>query len=186
MLVFNYLRFTQSSALKFSKYVDPVSKIVRLTCDAQLSPYDQRILSAYLRVLNIRDTYVNARLLISRRNSIAQSPLYGLVSNIFDGLYPAKCEIVRRGALLSWRSFDGVDQQSPSKLWRKDGRTVLVQDIKKRLLVSEQAAINHRVIQIRLRKEFHHVLIVVNEKARSLPQVFYRGKLRKLPLKLYK
>lgn len=187
VLVFNYLRLTQSDALRFSKFVESDAKTLRITSDVQLSPYDQRTVSAYLRVLQIRDSYVNARLLISRRNSIAQTPLYSLASNIFDGLYPAKCEVVRRGPKLSWRTFDGVDHQALSRLWRKSGRVVLLQDLKGRLLVSEQKSVNHRVIQIRLANPKHHVLIVVNEKARRrVPQVFYRGKLRRLPFKLYK
>ena len=181
------MRLVQRDALRFSRYEEPTSKLVRLSCDWQLSPYDQRIVSGYLRYFSIWDRYVNARLLISRRNSIAQRPLYGLVSNAFDALYPAKCEVTRRGRRLRWRTLDRVDKEAISQLANKAGRVVLVQDINRRLLISEQKSVHHRVIQIRLRELEHHVLIVVNEKSRSqLPEVFYEGKVRRLPLRVYK
>lgn len=181
------MRFTQSSALRFSHEYEPNSKILRVACNFELSPFNQRLVSGYMRILRFCDHYVNAYLFVSRRNSIAQSPLYGLVSNAFVDLYPAKCELVRRGPRLSWRTFDRVDREAISQLAYKAGRTVLVQDLKRRLLISEQKSVHHRVIQIRLRKVEHHVLIVVNEKSRrKLPQVFYNGKVRRLPFRLYK
>lgn len=185
VLLFNFLRRSQSEALQISKYVQSLGRI-RITGDWQLSPYDQRLVSGYQRILSIRDRYLNARLLISRRNSIAETPCTNLMWNVFDGLYPAKCEVVRRGARMSWRTFDNVHRVAKSSLAARAGRVVLIQDIKKRLLVTEQRSKSHRITHIRLRWPWQHVLIVVNKRSRTpLPQVFYRGRLRRLPFKLY-
>ncbi len=181
------LRLWQPDALVSSRMERSPSKVIKIGTHFELSPYNQYVVSGYMRALDILDRYVNAHLLMSRRNSITQKPTLSVVSNIFDDLYPAKCEVVRRGPVVSWRTFDRVDRTAFSKLSHKAGRIVLVQDIDRRLLVTEQKSVHHRVIQIRLKGVQQHVLIVVNEKTGpKVPNVFYQGKLRRLPFRLYK
>ena len=186
VLLLNYLRRSQIDALQISKYVESDGN-VRATGNWQLSPYDQRLVSGYQRILRIRDHYINARLMISRRNSVAETPAMSLVSNVFDGLYPARCEVMRRGNRMSWRTFDKVYHHAISRLATQGGRVVLLQDIKKRLLVTEQRSRSYRITHIRLRYWWQRVLIVVNRTSHlPAPRVFFSGRFRRLPFKLYK
>lgn len=158
----------------------------RLRCDWQLSPYDQRVTSVYLKAMRIVDSYVNARHVITSRNSFTMSPQENLQANIFAGLYPATCKVVSKKGRISIRTFDKLDMDTRAVLNNTvGGRIVLVQDIQKRLLVAEQRSITHRVTYIRLRQKVDHVLVAVNEKAWwKGPVVIYKNKVQQLPFEL--